>query len=103
RGVGLWSRFSISEPLDDLALASFLVLAFRARGAQTRAWEWAVLAGLVVSSIGTIRSSVWLLLFLVAPAAQAARASKREWGYLAPLSCAAALATVAFAIGRGPV
>jgi hypothetical protein len=102
RGVGLWGRFSVGAPLDDLALAALIALAYRARRSRPSLWEWAVLAGLAVLSVGAIRSSVWMLLFLVAPAARTSQARPREWGYLARLMCAVAVAAVLFALVRGP-
>jgi hypothetical protein len=42
------------------------------------------------------------LFFLVGPASRSGAPARREWGYLAPLSCTVALALTAFAIARGP-
>lgn len=102
RGAGLWARTSPGEPLDDVAIVCIGALAWRARKSGLAAWEWAVIAGLAVLGAGASRSLVWLLLFLVGPAARSSAPARREWGYLAPLSCAAALALTGFAIARGP-
>jgi hypothetical protein len=102
RGAGLWARPSVSEPLDDLAFLALLFLAWRARRARLSLWEWTVVVGLAVVAAGASRSLVWLVLFLVAPAARSRPSAGREWGHLAPLTAVAAAVAIGLALARGP-
>jgi hypothetical protein len=102
RGAGLWAPLSLSAPFDDVAILAAIALAWFLRRNRPRLWELAVILGLAALSVQASRSAVWLLLFLVAPAARSI-AVRREWGHLIPLTIAASLATIAFAIGRGPL
>ncbi len=101
RGVGLWAPLSMSAPFDDVAILAVVMLGWRARRAHPRLWEVAVMIGLAVLSVRASRSAVWLLFFLIAPAARSIR-PRREWGRLLAPTIVAALATVAFAVVRGP-
>jgi hypothetical protein len=101
RGVALWAPLSLSAPFDDVAIMAAVVLAWRARLTRPRPWEVAVIIGLVALSVRASRSDVWLLFFLVAPAARSIR-PRREWDRLALPTVVVALATIGFAIVRGP-
>jgi hypothetical protein len=101
RGVALWAPLSLSAPFDDLAILAAAGLASSARRSRPRVWEVAVMIGLAVLSVRAGRSSVWLLFFLVAPAARSI-SPKRDWRRLRPPATVAALAAVVFAIVRGP-
>jgi hypothetical protein len=100
-GQGMWSPLSPSAPLDLVMIAAFVVLALGAWRARPALWEWAVLAALTLATVQASRNGVWLLFFLVAPAARASRAA-RSWHSLAPALAAASLALIAFAVVRGP-
>jgi hypothetical protein len=91
----------LSAPFDDVAIMAVVVLAWRARHSRPRLWEVAVIIGLAVLSVRASRSDVWLLFFLVAPAARSIR-PRREWNRLAIPTVVVALATIGFAIVRGP-
>jgi hypothetical protein len=68
-GFGLWAPLSWHNPLDVLFVAvavPFVVLAVRA---QPRRWELCALALLALSSVHVARNSIWLILFVAAPAA----------------------------------
>ena len=68
-GFGLWAPLSWHSPLDVLFVAvalPFVVLAVRA---QPRRWELYAIALLAVSSVHVARNSIWLVLFVAAPAA----------------------------------
>jgi hypothetical protein len=101
RGEGLWTPLRLSEPFDDVALIAAAFLAWRALRSRPRIWEVAVIFSLLVLGVRTGRSMVWLLFFLVAPAA-GTFAPRRPWsGLLAP-AVLIALGAVAFALVRGP-
>jgi hypothetical protein len=100
RGVGLWTPISVSEPFDDVAILAVVALAWRFRLTRPRLWEIAVMLGLLALSLHTGRSLVWLLFFLIAPAARSIRAKRRI--RLTAATIAVAVATIGFAIARGP-
>jgi hypothetical protein len=101
RGIGLWAPLSLSAPLDDVAILAALILAWRARRSRPQLWEIAAALGLALLGVLASRSMVWLLFFLVVPAARTFR-PLRTWRHLLVPSVTAALAAVAFAIARGP-
>jgi hypothetical protein len=101
RHVALWAVPSLSSPLDDIALAMIAVLGWRAWRSGWPLWEKVAAIGLAAMSVNTARSSVWLLFFLVGPAACTVR-RRRDWGWLAPATAVAALAVVGVALARGP-
>jgi hypothetical protein len=101
RGIGLWAPLSLSAPLDDIAIIAALTLAWRARRSRPRVWEIAAMIGLALLGVLASRSMVWLLFFLVAPAARTLR-TVRTWRHLIAPSVIAALAAITFAIARGP-
>jgi hypothetical protein len=102
RGIGMWGPLSLRSPLDLALVAAAALLAARmARGRPAR-WEWAVLAGLALLTIGAARDGVWLLMFAAGPAARTLEPS-RSLRALAPIAAAAAAALIAFAVVRGPL
>lgn len=70
RGFGLWARISLASPFDLALLATAAVLLALALRARPAVWELAVVGGLCLATVSAARSGVWLLLFLVAPAAE---------------------------------
>lgn len=76
-GVGQWAPLGQS-PFDLVMVAVILLLGVRLRRRLPALWEIAVLVGLAVLTVKAARDGVWLLFFLVAPAAQAAGAPKRS-------------------------
>jgi hypothetical protein len=101
RGVALWAPLSFSAPFDVVAILAAAGLAWSIRGSRPRLWEVAVLIGLALLSVRASRSSVWLLFFLVGPAARSI-SPRRDWRRLIPPATVAAVATIVFAIVRGP-
>ena len=101
RGDGMWSGLSLSAPLDVVLLLAALALAFRLLRSRLALWEWCVTAALAVLTVQAARNGVWLLFFLVAPAARSIH-PKRTWVGVMPIVAAASVAVVAFALVRGP-
>jgi hypothetical protein len=103
RGEGLWAPLSLTSGFDLLFIAAaltLLVLAFRARPAL---WETIALVGLVVLTVKTARSGVWLLFVAAAPAARGLRfEGGRRLRVAMPLVLTAAVLAV-FGLARGPV
>jgi hypothetical protein len=101
RGEGMWGPLSLSAPLDlALALgAAFLIL--RMARAHARRWEWCMVAILAVATVKADRDGVWLLFFLVAPAARGL-APARSLRALVPVAAALAVAVLAISLVRGP-
>jgi hypothetical protein len=97
----MWSGLSLSAPLDVVLILAGLALAFRLLLARPALWEWCVIAALFVLTVQASRNGVWLLFFLVAPAARTIH-PKRTWAGLAPVAAAACLAAIGFALVRGP-
>src|SRR5207244_8189297 len=81
RGLGLWSPLSLSAPFDVVLVMVAVWLGLRAARVRPRPWELASLLALVIATVQASRSGVWLLMFLVAPAAAGSR-SKERWGRL---------------------
>jgi hypothetical protein len=105
RGQGLWAPLSLSAPLDvTLILATLVlaVLALRSRRTRLAVWELVTIGVLAVLTVRASRSGIWLLFFLVAPAAVTIGARPRWDRYRIPL-VAASLVTIVFAIARGPL
>lgn len=77
RGLGLWSQLSLARPLDvvfivvAVLLLVAIVLGSRRGGRRLAAWEWIVLAALVVASVQSARNGMLLLFFIAGPAAVA--------------------------------
>ena len=103
RGEGLWAPLSLTSGFDLLLIAAaltLLVLAFRGRPAL---WETIALVGLVVLTVKTARSGVWLLFLAAAPAARSLRFEReRRLRVAVPLVLTAGVLAV-FGLVRGPV
>jgi hypothetical protein len=102
RGEGMWGPLSLSAPLDIVLILAAVLMAFRLRRARPALWEWCVIAVLAVATLKAERNGVWLLFFLVAPAARTLN-PRRAWITLMPVAAAASVAALGFAIVRGPV
>jgi hypothetical protein len=102
-GQGMWGPLSLHAPLDLVLLAAALALGARVWSARSQLalWEWVVIAALAVATLKASRDGVWLLFFLVAPAARAG-VSRRTWDGLLPVAATVALVVIAFAVIRGP-
>lgn len=72
-GFGLWAPLSWHNPLDVLLVAVVVPMLVLAVRTQPQRWELACLAVLAVSSVHVARNSVWLVLFVAAPAAAGLR------------------------------
>jgi hypothetical protein len=102
RGEGLWAPLSLSAPADILLVLAAIVLAVKVRRARPHLWEVAVIAALSALTIQASRSGVWLMFFLVAPAARAIQ-PKRTWERLVPVAAVISMVGLVFEIGRGPL
>lgn len=101
RGVGLWAPLSIRAPFDVVAVVVALVLIVRLRSVRVPLWEIVAIAGLAVSTVHTARSAVWLLLFLVGPAARSFTLRVRP-GRFAVAIPSVLLVVVCIGVARGP-
>jgi hypothetical protein len=101
RGVGMWGPLSLSSPFDVLLVAAALVLGLRMWRARAALWEWSIVAALVVLTVSADRNGVWLVFFMVAPAARAL-APARSLRALAPVAAVLAVAAIGFGLVRGP-
>ena len=104
-GFGLWAPLSWHNPLDVLFVAiavPLLVLAVRAR---PRRWELFSLAILAASSVHVARNSVWLVLFVAAPAAAGMRLRDLRLSHRLLLVCGWAVPVILFAaaVSRPPL
>ena len=72
-GFGLWAPLALHNPLDVLFVAVALPLLWCAVRARPKAWELACFALLAASAVHVGRNSVWLVLFVAAPAAAGMR------------------------------
>jgi hypothetical protein len=68
-GFGLWAPLSLSNPLDLVFLALAGPLVWLALRGRPKAWELVCIVLLATSTVHVSRNSIWLLLFLVGPAA----------------------------------
>lgn len=69
RGEGLWARVTLTSAFDVLLIGAVMALLAMAWRRRVPAWEWVVIAALVVLTVQTSRHGVWLVLFLVPRAA----------------------------------
>ncbi len=68
---GMWSRVSVTNPFDLLLLIAAAALAACALRRRIPLWEYAAGLGLVLATLSAARHGIWLLLFLLVPAAVA--------------------------------
>ena len=101
RGQGMWGALSLSAPLDLLLLAAAIGLSWRLWRSRPQLWEWVVIAALAALTIEASRNGVWLLFFLVGPAARAI-APRLTWRALVVPAAVLSVAAIAFATIRGP-
>lgn len=102
QGQGLWAPLSLSSPLDILLVIAAMTLLTRLRRRSAAAWELAALLALAVLTVQAARSGMWLLFFLVAPAAKNLKA-RELWRRLLPALCTAGLLLLVVGIVRGPL
>jgi hypothetical protein len=101
RGQGMWGPLSLTSPLDVILIIAALLLGYRMRRARAPLWEWCTLVVLVGLTIKADRDGVWLLFFMVAPAARTL-APVRSLRMLAPIAAVASLAAISLSLVRGP-
>jgi hypothetical protein len=101
-GEGMWGSLSLSAPLDLVLIAAVIALAVRLRRARPQLWECAVLVALAALTVQASRNGVWLLFFLVAPAARAITPTRARWAALVAPLAVVSIAVIAFAVARGP-
>ena len=101
RGEGQWGPLSLSAPLDLVLIAAALLLVIRVWRGRAELWEWCVIVALAALTIHASRNGVWLLFFLVAPAARGI-IEKRSWQALVPIVAVASVGAICFAVLRGP-
>lgn len=79
---GMWSRPTLTSPFDVLLILTAVALAGAALRQRRPAWEYAAFLGLALATASAARHGVWLLLFLIVPAAtalQSADGSRLGW------------------------
>jgi hypothetical protein len=101
RGEGMWGPLSLHAPLDLILIAAVLTLAVRVWRARPDRWEWVVVAALGLATFQASRNGVWLLFFLISPAARAMKPT-RGWLGLVPVVAVASFALIVVATVRGP-
>jgi len=102
RGEGMWGPLSLSVPLDLVLIGAAVLLCVRLRRSRLEPWEWTVAVVLAALTIKASRDGVWLLFFLVAPAARALK-PRRTWERLVPAGVGLSLAAIGLAAARGPI
>jgi hypothetical protein len=104
-GFGLWAPLSWHNPLDVLFVAVAVPLLVLAVRAQPRRWELFSLAILAASSVHVARNSVWLVLFVAAPAAAGMRLRDLRLSHRLLLVCGWAVPVILFAaaVSRPPL
>ena len=68
-GFGLWAPLSLRNPLDVVFLAVAIPFLWSAVRSRPKVWELVCLAVLCAATLHVGRNSIWLLLFVAAPAA----------------------------------
>ena len=68
-GFGLWAPLSLRNPLDVVFLAVAIPFLWSAVRSRPKVWELVCLAVLGAATLHVGRNSIWLLLFVAAPAA----------------------------------
>jgi hypothetical protein len=75
-GFGLWASLSLRNPLDLVFLALAIPLVWFAVRSRPKLWELVCVVLLAVATVHVSRNSIWLLLFVAAPAAAGAGATR---------------------------
>jgi hypothetical protein len=70
RGQGMWGPLSLHSPLDLVLLLAAVTLGVRLWRAHASLWELCVAGALALLTVQADRNGVWLMFFLVAPAAR---------------------------------
>ena len=70
RGEGMWAPLSVFKPFDVLFIVLAIPLLVFALRSGLRVWELACIAAFAVLTLHAGRNSIWLLLFIAAPAAR---------------------------------
>jgi hypothetical protein len=104
RGVELWARPSLSDPLDVVMLVAAALLIVSAALRRPPLWELLATAGLLVGTAFAARNGIWLILF-VAPASvrrQSGNDQRRSgnWRAAVAVTVAASVLTVGMQMGR---
>ena len=104
RGAGMWQPLSPAAPLDAVLILAVAGLGYALRRRRLPLWELVVGGLLLVLTVHASRNGVWLVFFLVPPAAAAVRVRERSrlpvlLRALAPVAAAVAV----FGVLRGPV
>ena len=104
-GFGMWAPLSLGSPFDVLFVAIGLPLLWLAIRARPRAWEFVCLVLLIAATVHVGRNSIWLLLFVAAPAASALRLRGRvRWnGAVRAAAWLVPVVLVVTALARTPV
>jgi len=68
-GFGLWAPLSLRNPLDVVFIAVAVPLLWFAVRARPKTWELVSMVLLAIATVHVGRNSVWLVLFVAAPAA----------------------------------
>ena len=102
RGAGMWGPLSLSSPLDLILALAVAGLVLRMMRAHARRWEWALVAILAVLTVKADRDGVWLLFFLVGPAARVLSPG-RSLRALVPIAALLSVALLGISLIRGPV
>jgi hypothetical protein len=102
RGQGMWGPLSLHSPLDLVLLLAAVTLGVRLWRAHASLWELCVAGALALLTVQADRNGVWLMFFLVAPAARRL-APERSLRTVAPLAAVASVLVIGFALVRGPV
>jgi hypothetical protein len=101
-GQGLWAPLSFSSPLDIAFIIAAIALLVRLRRRALPAWELVATLGLLLLTLQAARSGVWLLLFLVAPAAKGFK-SRAVWHRFLPGLATVGLVLLITGLVRGPL
>ena len=80
RGTEMWARPDLGSPFDLLLVLTGLVLGGLAlRWARMRLWEVVATFGMAVATATSARHGMWLLMFLIGPAAVGLTRAVRSW------------------------
>ena len=104
-GFGMWAPLSLSNPFDVLFVAIALPLLWLAVRSRPRMWELLCLVVLIAATVHVGRNSIWLLLFVAAPAASTLRFTRRapSNGIVRAAAWVVPVALLVTAMARTPV